>query len=81
MDIQEEVLRIIRTEFDRPEAVMESDLYVNLHFDSVDMMELIFALEEDYDIEIPDKDMVGWGTVEDIVRYVKEKRGFNEEGN
>ena len=81
MDIQEEVLRIIRTEFDRPEAVMESDLYVNLHFDSVDMMELIFALEEDFDIEIPDEDMVGWGTVEDIVRYVKEKRGFNEEGN
>jgi len=81
VDIQEEVLRIIRTEFDRPEAVMESDLYVNLHFDSVDMMELIFALEEDYDIEIPDEDMVGWGTVEDIVRYVKEKRGFNEEGN
>lgn len=73
MDKTIEILTLLKTEFDRPEAALDSHLYSDLHFDGVDMMQLIFALEEDYDIEIPDEDMAEWKTVEDVVEYVKQK--------
>lgn len=40
---------------------------------SVDMVEILAALESDYDIEIPDEDAETLLTVQAIIDYVKEK--------
>lgn len=45
--------------------------------DSLDLVELVMALEEEFDVEIPEKDAERLRTPGDIVRYL-EKRGIEE---
>lgn len=46
----------------------------DLNADSLDVVELIMALEEEFDIEIPDEDAEKIKTVGDAVDYIKEKQ-------
>ncbi|MCB2292057.1 acyl carrier protein [Clostridium algoriphilum] len=56
---------------DEEEIKMESSFMNDLGADSLDIVELIMALEEKYDIEIPDEDVEKIVNVGDIVEYVK----------
>lgn len=56
---------------DEDEIKMESSFMDNLGADSLDIVELIMALEEEYDIEIPDEDVEKIATVGDVVEYIK----------
>ncbi|MBU3180393.1 acyl carrier protein [Clostridium psychrophilum] len=56
---------------DEEEIKMESSFVNDLGADSLDIVELIMALEEKYDIEIPDEEVEKIVTVGDIVEYVK----------
>lgn len=51
-----------------PEASFIDDLGA----DSLDIVELIMALEEEFDLEIPDNDAEKVVTVGDVVEYIKE---------
>ncbi len=51
---------------------MEASFIDDLGADSLDIVELIMALEEEFDIEIPDSDAEKVVTVEDVVEYIKE---------
>ncbi len=44
----------------------------DLGADSLDIVELVMALEEEFDIEIPDTDAEKVVTVGDVVEYIKE---------
>jgi acyl carrier protein len=44
----------------------------DLGADSLDIVELVMALEEEFDIEIPDADAEKVVTVGDVVEYIKE---------
>jgi len=44
----------------------------DLGADSLDIVELVMALEEEFDIEIPDSDAEKVVTVGDVVDYIKE---------
>lgn len=46
----------------------------DLGADSLDVVELIMALEEEFDMEIPDADAEKIATVNDVVEYIKEKQ-------
>jgi len=39
--------------------------------DSLDTVELVMAFEEEFNIEIPDEDAEGIGTVQDAIDYIK----------
>lgn len=55
------------------EAVkMEASFIDDLGADSLDIVELIMALEEEFDTEIPDADAEKIVTVGDVVDYIKE---------
>ena len=56
---------------DEEEIKIESSFMNDLGADSLDIVELIMALEEAYDIEIPDEDVEKIVTVSDIVEYIK----------
>ncbi|MBK5240941.1 MAG: acyl carrier protein [Clostridium sp.] len=56
---------------DEEEIKMESSFMNNLGADSLDIVELIMALEEEYEIEIPDEDVEKITTVGDVVEYIK----------
>lgn len=42
-----------------------------LALDSLDVVEIVMALEEKYDLAISDADVEAWETVGDVVRYVQ----------
>ena len=50
----------------------EASFIDDLGADSLDLVELIMALEEEFDIEIPDTDAEKVITVADVVDYIKE---------
>lgn len=71
--------------FDKVKAIIVEQLQVNedavtqeasfiddLGADSLDLVELIMALEEEFDIEIPDADAEKVVSVADVVNYIKE---------
>ena len=53
---------------------METHLMKDLEADSLDAVEIIMAIEDEFDIEVPDEDAEKFQTVTDIVKYVEEKR-------
>ena len=53
-------------------VTMEASFIDDLGADSLDIVELIMALEEEFDIEIPDADAEKVVTVGDVVDYIKD---------
>ena len=61
---------------DTDEISMDSSFVDDLGADSVDLVELVMALEEEFDIgEIDEEDLAGLKTVGDCVRYLSSKLG------
>ncbi|WML35120.1 acyl carrier protein [Clostridium sp. OS1-26] len=56
---------------DVEEVTMESSFIDDLGADSLDIVELIMALETEFDLEIPDEDAEKITTVSDVVEYIK----------
>lgn len=50
----------------------ETNLMKDLEADSLDAVEIIMAIEDEYDIEVPDEDAEKFQTVTDIVKYVED---------
>ncbi|HEX3015116.1 MAG TPA: acyl carrier protein [Desulfobacteria bacterium] len=48
--------------------------FEELNADSLDIVELIMALEEEFDLDIPDEDAEKIRTVGDAVNYIKENQ-------
>ncbi len=57
---------------EKDSITLETDLMKDLEADSLDAVEIIMSIEEEFEIEIPDEDAEGFKTVEDLVRYVEE---------
>lgn len=57
---------------DEAEVTMESSFIEDLGADSLDIVELVMALEEEFDIVIPDEDAEKIRTVGEAVRYIQE---------
>ena len=53
-------------------VTMEASFIDDLGADSLDIVELVMALEEEFDMEIPDADAEKVATVGDVVDYIKD---------
>ncbi len=73
-DVFDKVKEIIVEQLGVAEAsvTMEASFIDDLGADSLDIVELVMALEEEFDIEIPDADAEKVTTVGDVVEYIKE---------
>ncbi len=73
-EVFEKVKKIIVEQLGVAEAsvTMDSSFIDDLGADSLDIVELVMALEEEFDIEIPDSDAEKVVTVGDVVDYIKE---------
>ena len=73
-EVFEQVKKIIVEQLGVTETAvnMDASFIDDLGADSLDIVELVMALEEEFDIEIPDSDAEKVGTVGDVVNYIKE---------
>lgn len=77
MSVEEKVIEIISQKLNlskdqiKPEASFVDDLGA----DSLDLVELVMAMEEAFGMEVPDEDAEKLRTVKDVLDYVKSKVG------
>ena len=73
-EVFEKVKSIIVEQLGATESsvTMEASFIDDLGADSLDIVELIMALEEEFDTEIPDEDAEKVVTVGDVVEYIKD---------
>ena len=65
---------IEQLQVDESEVTMDTNLMKDLSADSLDAVEIIMAIEDEYGIEIPDEDVMNFKTVNDIVNYIEEHK-------
>ncbi|MCS7199886.1 MAG: acyl carrier protein [Caldimicrobium sp.] len=77
MSVEEKVIEIISQKLNlskdqiKPEASFVDDLGA----DSLDLVELVMAMEEAFGMEVPDEDAEKLRTVKDVLDYIKSKVG------
>lgn len=74
-DVGEKIKSIIAEQLGvKPEEVTPQASFIeDLGADSLDTVELVMALEEEFGIEIPDEDAEKMATVGDAAKYIEEK--------
>ena len=79
MAVTEKVKSIIAEQLGvkQEEVTLEASFIDDLGADSLDTVELVMALEEEFGVEIPDEDAEKITTVGDAVKYIEEKAGNN----
>ena len=72
--IFEKVKEILIDQLDAEEekVTMEASIVDDLGADSLDLVDLVMSLEEEFDIEIPDEQVENIKTVGDIVKYIED---------
>ncbi len=75
MDIFETVKSVVAEQLgiDEEEITMESSFNDDLEADSLDIVELMMALEDEFKIEISDEEAGKISTIGDVVEYIKER--------
>jgi acyl carrier protein len=76
MDIQGKVKKIIAEQLSVAEedVVPEASFVDDLGADSLDLVELIMAMEETFEVSIPDEDAEKIRTVQDAIDYVNKHK-------
>lgn len=75
MSVYEKIKDIVAEQLGvEEEDINEDTSFDDLNADSLDIVELIMALEEEFDLEIPDEDAENLTTVGAAVEYVKSKQ-------
>lgn len=75
MDVRNTIIKIIVEQLGVKEEEVKSDarFVEDLGADSLDTVELVMALEEEFGIEIPDEDAERAKTVKDVIEYISKK--------
>jgi acyl carrier protein len=73
MSVEEKVKEIIVDQLgvDEKQVNSEASFIDDLGADSLDTVELVMALEEEFDVEIPDEDAEKIATVQNAIDYIK----------
>ena len=70
----ETIRSILCDQFDVDEdaVTMDTAIQEDLNADSIDVVDLVVSIEDEFDIEIPDEEIEDVKTVGDVVKYVEE---------
>lgn len=55
-------------------VTMEASIIDDLGADSLDLVDLVMSLEEEFDVEIPDEQVENIKTIGDIVKFIEDKQ-------
>ena len=53
------------------DMTMETDIAEDLEADSLDVVELLMLIEDEFDVEIPDEEIENLKTIGDVVNYIQ----------
>ena len=72
MDTKTRITKIIKEQLgvEESEVKLEARFVDDLGEDSLDTVEILMAIEEEFGIEIPDEDAENAKTVEDVISYI-----------
>ncbi len=75
MSVEEKVKNIIAEQLGvEAESITPDASFIDdLGADSLDIVELVMTMEEEFDLEIPDEDAEKIKTVNDVINYIKAK--------
>ena len=75
MTLEEKVIAIIMEQLDvaKEECVLEASFIEDLGADSLDLFELIMAMEESFHLTIADEELSKIRTIQDIIVFLKSK--------
>jgi len=59
-------------ELDEDDVTMNSNLLEDLGADSLDLVDLVMSLEDEFSLEVPDEEFDKIKTVGDVVKYIEE---------
>ncbi|MCQ2484852.1 MAG: acyl carrier protein [Clostridia bacterium] len=74
MSVFEKLQEIIaeQLEIEAEEIDYESNIIDDLGADSLDIVDLVMSVEDEFGIEVPDEALEGISTVEDMVKYIED---------
>lgn len=72
--VLEKVKMILANQFDVEEDTItpETNILEDLGVDSLDIVDMLMSLEDEFDVEIPDEKIETLRTVADVVAYIEE---------
>lgn len=74
MNVEEKVKAIVSEQLEvAPENLSAETTFEEIDADSLDIVELVMALEEEFDLEISDQEIENIKSIGDIVRYIESK--------
>ena len=70
----ERIREIIYDQLDLEEdkVTMDSDIMEDFEADSLDVVDLVMSIEDEFGLEVPDDQIENFRTVGDVVRYIEE---------
>lgn len=70
----ERIREIICDQLDLEEdkVTMDSDIMEDFEADSLDVVDLVMSIEDEFGLEVPDDQIENFRTVADVVRYIEE---------
>ena len=70
----ERIREIICDQLDLEEdkVTMDSDIMEDFEADSLDVVDLVMSIEDEFGLEVPDDQIENFRTVGDVVRYIEE---------
>ena len=70
----ERIREIICDQLDLEEdkVIMDSDIMEDFEADSLDVVDLVMSIEDEFGLEVPDDQIENFRTVGDVVRYIEE---------
>ncbi|MBT7610635.1 MAG: acyl carrier protein [Bacteriovoracaceae bacterium] len=75
MNMQEKVINLISdaTKIEKEKIQLGTSFVDDLNLDSLDIVELMMKMEDEFGVEIPEEDAEGLKSVQDVVTYLEKK--------
>jgi len=74
-EIKEKVINTIRNKFNIEDIEIneKSNLVLDLQADSLDIIDAVMTIEDEFRLSIPDEEVEKWATIENVVGYLQER--------
>ena len=74
MDTFERIRELLaeQLDIDEEKITMDSNILEDFEADSLDVVDMVMSLEDEFGVEIPDEEIENLHTVGDVVRYVED---------